>query len=178
MQNGASEKYVVAIRALHWIMAIAIAAMLTMGFIAAGIPKTDPARELYLAVHRSLGITLFGLAALRAVLRLGTAAPALPAAISSPLQRAFAQAAHFAFYVLMLLMPMSGYVMSLSMGHRVAWFGVAVPRLFGEDNARGLIAGNIHATAAYILVAALALHLGAVAWHYLIDRVNLLRRIW
>jgi cytochrome b561 len=43
--------------------------------------------------------------------------------------------------------------------------------------ARGLIAGNIHAVAAYSLVALLAIHIGPVAWHYFFDRVNLLRRM-
>jgi cytochrome b561 len=39
------------------------------------------------------------------------------------------------------------------------------------------VAGNVHAVAAYALIALLLLHIGAVAWHYFVDRVNLLRRI-
>lgn len=170
------EKYPLEIRVLHWLMAIAIVGMLIAGFIVSGIPKHDPTRHLVLGLHKSFGITLFALAGLRLVLRLFAVAPFLPHAIPS-MQRAIAQAAHFAFYALMLLMPMSGYVMSVSMDQPVRWFGIAVPRLLAEDRARGLVAGNIHAVAAYALVALLVLHVGAVAWHYFSDRVNLLRRI-
>jgi cytochrome b561 len=169
-------KYALEIRMLHWLMAIAIVGMLTVGFIAAGMAKNEPARHLYLGLHKSFGITLFALAALRVILRLFARAPSLPDAIPS-MQRAIAHAAHFTFYGLMLLMPISGYVMSISMGQPVRWFSLAVPRILVEDRSRGLVAGNVHAVAAYALIALLLLHIGAVAWHYFVDRVNLLRRI-
>ena len=170
------EKYALEIRVLHWLMAIAIVGMLIAGFIVSGIPKNEPTRHLYLGLHKSFGMTLFALAALRLTSRLFVAPPPLPGTIRS-MQRAFAHAAHYAFYGLMLLMPVSGYVMSISMGQPVRWFGLAVPRLLGEDHARGLLAGNVHAVAAYALLALLTLHVAAVAWHYFVDRLNLLRRI-
>lgn len=169
-------KYALEIRVLHWLMAVALLGMLIVGFVVSGIPKSEPARHFYLGLHKSFGITLFALAAVRLMSRLFAAAPSLPDAIPS-MQRAIAQTAHFALYGLMLLMPISGYVMSISMGQPVRWFGLAVPRLLAEDHARGLVAGGIHAVAAYALVALLTLHVGAVAWHYFSDRVNLLRRI-
>jgi cytochrome b561 len=170
------EKYALEIRVLHWLMAVAFAGMLIAGFIVSGIPKDEPSRHLILGPHKSFGITLFALAALRVILRLFARAPSLPEAIPS-MQRAIAHAAHFAFYGLMLLMPISGYVMSTSMGQPVRWFGLDVPRLLAEDRARGLVAGNVHAVAAYALIALLSLHIGAVAWHYFVDRENLLRRM-
>ena len=171
-----NEKYTLEIRVLHWLMAIAFVGMLIVGFIVSGIPKNEPARHLYLGLHKSFGITLFALAALRLMSRLFTAAPSLPDAIPSR-QRAVAQVAHVAFYGLMFLMPVSGYVRSISMGQPVRWFGLEMPRLLTEDHPRGLIAGNVHAVAAYALVVVLVLHVGAVAWHYVFDRMNLLRRI-
>jgi cytochrome b561 len=170
------EKYSLEMRVLHWLMAVAFFGMLIVGFTVSGIPKNEPTRHLYLGLHKSFGITLFALAALRLALRLSARGPSLPDSIPS-MQRAIAHAAHFAFYTLMFLMPMSGYVMSISMGQPVRWFGLALPRLLVEDRARGLIAGNVHAVAAFVLVALLVLHLGAVAWHYFIGRLNLLQRI-
>lgn len=170
------EKYALEIRVLHWLMAIAIAGMLIVGFIVAGIPKDEPARHLYLGLHKSFGVTLFALAAVRLLSRLFARVPSLPDTLPS-MQRALSHAAHLAFYGLMFLMPMSGYVMSISMGQPVRWFGFAVPRLLAEDHARGQLAGNVHAVAAYALLALLTLHVGAVAWHYFVDRVNLLRRM-
>ena len=174
--SNPGAKYTLEIRVLHWLMAIAIVGMIIAGFVAAGLPKTDPARHLYLGLHKSFGTTLFALAALRLMLRSFTASPPLPDAIAA-MQRNLAKSAHVVLYGLMLLMPVSGYVMSISMGQPVRWFGFAVPRLLAEDKARGLMAGNVHAAAGYLLIAVLALHLGAVAWHYAFDRVNLLRRV-
>ena len=170
------EKYALEIRVLQWLMAIAIVGMLIAGFIISGIPKNESTRHLYLGLHKSFGMTLFALAALRLMSRLFATTPPLPDTVRS-MQRTLAHAAHFAFYGLMLLMPISGYVMSISMGQPVRWFGLAVPRLLAEDRARGLLAGNVHAVAAYALLALLTLHVGAVAWHYFVDRVNLLRRM-
>jgi len=174
-QDG-GERYAITIRYLHWIMAALILAMLFLGFISAGLPKTEPARHLYLGLHKSFGVTLLGLTVLRAIVKLVTVTPPLPSAISSA-ERIFARAAHVGFYALMFLMPVSGYVMSISMGQPVRWFGLDVPRLLLEDRSRGMMAANVHVTAAIILLTVLALHIGAVAWHYFFHRMNLLRRV-
>jgi cytochrome b561 len=170
------SKYAIAIRYLHWIMGAMIFAMLVLGFISAGLPKTEPARHLYLGLHKSLGITLLGLAVLRSIIKLVTVTPSLPPAISST-QRIFARTAHLGLYALMFVMPVSGYVMSVSMGQPVRWFSLDVPRLLLEDRSRGMIAANVHVAAATLLLTVLALHIGAVAWHYFFHRVNLLRRV-
>jgi cytochrome b561 len=150
--------------------------MLIVGFVLSGIPKTEPMRHVYLGLHKTLGITLLGLAALRVLSRLFTAAPPLPDIVPT-MQRTFARVAYICFYGLMFLMPVSGYVKSISMGQPVRWFGVDVARLLAEDRVRGLIAGDVHSIAAYFLVALIAVHVLAVVWHYFFDRVNLLRRM-
>lgn len=174
--RDSGDRYTITIRYLHWIMAAMILAMLVLGFISAGLPKTEPARHLYLGLHKSFGLTLLGLAVLRAIVKLVTVTPPWPRAISS-VQRIFARAAHLGFYALMFVMPLSGYVTSISMGQPVRWFSLNVPRLLLEDRSRGMIAANVHLTAAIVLLAVLALHIGAFAWHYFRDRVNLLRRV-
>ena len=174
--RDSGDRYAIAIRYLHWIMAAVILAMLVLGFISAGLPKTEPARHLFLGLHKSFGVTLLGLAVLRAIVKLVTVTPPLPPAVSS-VQRILARAAHLGFYALMFVMPLSGYVMSVSMGQPVRWFTLDVPRLLLEDRSRGMIAANVHVAAAIVLLAVLALHIGAVAWHYVFHRVNLFRRM-
>ena len=176
MPGDNNEKYALTIRCLHWIMAGLIAMMLVLGFISASFPKGDTARHFYLGMHKSFGITLLALAVLRAGLKFVTAAPPLPDAISST-QRTLSRLGHLGLYGLMFLLPISGYVMSVSMGQPVRWFGLNVPRLLPEERTRGMIAESVHATVAYVLIAALTLHVGAVAWHYFRHRVNLLRRV-
>ena len=174
--RDSGDRYAITIRYLHWIIAAMILAMLVLGFISAGLPKSEPARHLYLGLHKSFGVTLLGLAVLRAMVKFVTVTPPLPRAISS-VQRSFARAAHLGFYALMFVMPLSGYVMSISMGQPVRWFGLDVPRLLLEDRSHGTIAANVHVAAAILLLTVLVLHVGAVAWHYVFHRVNLLRRV-
>jgi cytochrome b561 len=171
-----AEKYALIIRVLHWLMAAVIIGLLVAGFIMLDVPKTDPLRHTVYSLHKSLGITILMLAVLRLGLRLKSRAPVLPEAISA-LHRRLAHVGHWALYGLMLLMPVSGYVMSISNGQPVKWFGSALPRLLNENKTRGAMAGDIHAYAAYILIGMLVLHAGAVIWHYLFERVNLLRRM-
>ena len=71
------HRFPLAIRLLHWTMALLIIAML---FIGAGMVSTaDPAYASLIALHRPLGIAILLLAALRLVLRFATGAPPLPA---------------------------------------------------------------------------------------------------
>lgn len=176
MSHETSQKYPSVIRLLHWPVAVMIIALLVVGFIASNIPKGDSSRHLYLGLHKSVGLTLLALAVLRVSLRLRIAAPPMPEVLPL-LQRKFAHFAHLGFYGLMLLMPVSGYVMSTSLGQPVRWFGLDMLRLLGEDRARGMIAKNIHVVAAYALIILLALHIGAALWHYVAHRKNLLQRI-
>src|SRR3546814_14810850 len=71
------HRFSLAIRLLHWTMALLIIAML---FIGAGMVSTaGPAYASLIALHRPLGIAILLLAALRLVLRVATGAPPLPA---------------------------------------------------------------------------------------------------
>jgi len=77
----------------------------------------------------------------------------------------------------MVVMPCSGYVMSVSNGQPLKWFGLAVPRLLGEDKALGATAGSVHALGAYVLIGLLTLHVGGVLWHHVVDREKLMHRM-
>jgi cytochrome b561 len=176
MQSQPAAKYALSIRVLHWALAAAIIGLLAAGFIMVDVPRTEPLHHTLYSLHKSFGITILLLAALRLGLRLKFAAPLLPEAISA-LHRRFAHLAHWMLYGFMALMPLSGYVMSISNGQPVKWFGAALPRLLSEDKMRGAMAGYTHAYAAYILIGMLILHVGAVIGHYLFERVNLLRRM-
>ena len=75
-------------------------------------------------------------------------------------------------------MPISGYTMSTSFGLSVHWFGVTLPKLMGVDKERGALAADIHGYGAWVLIALICGHVGAVLWHYLRQHINLLRRMW
>ena len=93
-------------RALHWVMAACILAML---FIGVGMVSTVSQRYLALvSIHKPLGIAILALVLVRIVVRLRYGAPALPADLPEPMKLA-AHLSHYAFYALMLAMPLIGW---------------------------------------------------------------------
>src|ERR1700739_1632448 len=92
-----NDTYAPLLRKIHWVTAILFIAAMLIGFYC-GLqpPGTSPRREL-LEVHKSLGVTLFFLAILRVMVRVGTTAPPEPAA-SGPLVRLAARLNHWALY--------------------------------------------------------------------------------
>src|ERR1700761_4799049 len=86
-------------RAIHWLMAVCILAML---FIGVGMVATVSSKYLTLvSIHKPLGFTILILALIRLAMRFYYGAPPLPATLPEPLKLA-AQLSHYIFYVLMI----------------------------------------------------------------------------
>jgi cytochrome b561 len=158
-------------------MAALIFVALPLGVWASLMPRGQTRSEI-LFVHKSIGVTVLGLIALRIVWRLIAGAPAY----SEPLGRlthAAARAGHLALYLLMIVMPVSGYLTSTAGGNEVSWFGLfSLPRLVGKDKFLDQGASSAHLVFAWAIAVVLALHLGAVVWHAAIKRDSVLTRMW
>jgi len=171
-------------RILHWSMAALILFQLGLGTWMVRIPDLL-ARFTLTQTHKSWGTVIFGLAVVRLGWRLARPdRPPLPAAMPA-WQRRVAHASHAGLYALMLLMPLSGWVMAsasptqdlLRMQNLV--FGRwALPDLFVPGNpAVEAGAHAVHTGAALALAALIALHAGAALKHQFVDRDGLLARM-
>jgi cytochrome b561 len=178
------QPYDRALRTLHWLMAALIVAAIILGFIAAkiGANETDPAlkalRENILFWHKSFGLTILALGAVRIAWALTNGRPPLPAHLPKS-ERVLAKIVHASLYVLMIAMPVTGIVLSQAVGFPVSWFGlVSLPDFIHPDlsvpvMARGsvLIAFILHEKIfAYGLLGLLALHVAGLLKHHWIDR--------
>ena len=76
--DAAGERYARPMIALHWFMAIAIIAMLCIGFYMVGLPRGLPFKSDLINFHKSLGITAFLLVLIRILVRLAYGRPPLP----------------------------------------------------------------------------------------------------
>ena len=119
-------------RALHWIMAICILAML---FIGVGMVSTVAPKYLPLiAIHKTLGVLLLALVLvlLRLALRLYYGVPPLPADLPAPLKLG-AKLSHLALYGLMIVMPLLGLSMLWAAEYPVVVFGsLQIPALLPQ----------------------------------------------
>ncbi|MGJ7582068.1 cytochrome b [Variovorax sp. RHLX14] len=154
-------------RALHWVMAICILAML---FIGVGMVSTFGAKYLTLvSIHKPLGIAILVLALLRLVVRLRNGAPALPSNMPEPMKLA-ARLSHTLFYVLMIAMPLIGWAMLSAADFPVVIAGMHLPAIVSPNAALHSTLWNAHKLLAFSFFALILVHLAAGLFHALVRR--------
>ena len=174
----AAQRYSRVAIALHWLIAIAIIGNLIGGlsldwFLESGDPAMKARGLVIIGLHKSLGLTIILLTVLRIGWRLANPPPPLPAHMTL-FERRLARLSHGAFYVLMLVLPLSGWALASTGRAPILWFGLAaVPRLPVASARRGLF-GESHELLAWTMIALLALHILAALKHHVLDRDDVL----
>ena len=164
-------------RGLHWLMALLIAGLLVLGHYMSELPLS-PEKLQYFSWHKWAGVTVFALLWVRLAWRLVHRPPALSDTLS-PLQQRLAHAGHGALYLLMLAMPLSGWLMSSAKGVPTVWFGLLqLPDLLSRDRVLGEQLENVHAALSWVLVIMVALHILAALYHHRVLRDDTLHRMW
>jgi cytochrome b561 len=154
-------------RALHWVMAICILAML---FIGVGMVSTvKPDYLTLVSIHKPLGVVILVLALIRLVVRLVRGAPPLPADMPVPMKLA-AYLSHLAFYGLMIALPLLGYGMLSAADYPVVVFGVRLPSVLPHSNELHTMLWNAHRFLALCFFALIVVHLAAALFHALVRR--------
>lgn len=162
---------------MHWLIAPLIFLNVVLGFYMASFPKTAPTHDQVLFYHASIGSLIFMLAVVRLVWRLTHRPPALSPTIAT-WQRGLAHALHWTLYVLMLIVPLSGYVHRLAGAHTVNFFGLGnLPVFIGKDEPLRLLTHTLHEALVWVLCVLVVGHIGAAAKHWLIDHDGVLQRM-
>jgi cytochrome b561 len=166
--NGVRTRFTVVQRILHWLMAICILAML---FIGVGMVSTVMPKYLTLvSIHKPLGIAVLVLALIRLGVRLVHGAPPLPLDLPEPMKLA-AHLSHYAFYALMIGMPLIGWGMLSAAAYPVVLFGgVHLPAILPQSDSLHTLLWNAHFYLAFAFFALILLHLAAALFHALIRR--------
>jgi cytochrome b561 len=171
-----STAYTPVAKGLHWLMAVLILGLLALGIVMHEMPLSPLKLELY-AWHKWFGVTVFLLVWLRLAWRLTHRPPALPATLSPPLQH-LAHAWHALLYGLMIVIPLSGWLMSSAKGVQTVWFGlVPLPDLLGRDRELGDLLQQAHKLLNLLLLLTLAGHVLAALWHHFVLKDDTLRRM-
>ena len=161
--------------AFHWITAILLIYMLFEGLIRGeqrGAVGSNP------GLHATLGITILILAVLRLVWRLANPPPPEP---PMPVwQRISANAVHWAFYALIILLPLTGMA---AWDHSIAgrhpeFAQLTYLNLFPIPHYPLNWFGEIHQILPKVGIGLLAIHVLAALKHQFIDKDNLIGRMW
>lgn len=165
-------------RMFHWVMAAIIFLAIAAGVGATFLEKGSPERAQMFMIHRSLGMTALTLVAFRVIYRLIAGAPPYAVPLGR-LTNLAAHAGHLALYILMIALPVTGYLLTAAAGRPVPWFGLFEwPNIAPQDKALAASASLAHYWLAWAIGAVLALHLAAVCWHRFVKRDGVLARMW
>lgn len=170
--KGNAIRYGVLAAALHWVSALAVLAMLALGFMAAR--SSDPARiAALLRVHVPLGMLVLALTVTRMVWWLFDRRPDEPGG-QPHWQRLVAHATHTLIYGVLVLIGTSGIGLMVLSGAGSVLFLDAPGQV---PSFADLAPMKVHALGAFALLLLLSLHVGAACYHQLYRGDRLLARM-
>lgn len=172
-------------RLIHWVMAALILFQLGLGVYMTNFVDDLIAQFNLTQLHKSWGAVIFALALVRLAWRaVARRTPGLPSGTPAWQVHA-AHISHALLYLLIFVLPVSGWVMSaaspnqdlLNIDNMVFdWFAMPDPWVPGVRSVAETAAG-IHFAAALLLAALLVVHVGAALKHHFVDRDNVLARM-
>jgi len=169
-------RYSAVAQGFHWLIAALIVVQFTLGWTAQFLPIG--ARKLArLDLHKSFGMTILTLAVLRLLWRLFNRPPALPPGMTK-FERQAARATHVLFYVLLFVMPLTGWMMSSAKNYSVSWFHQFTwPNLIGPDEQAFNLLRSTHDTLSWLLFGVAILHILAALKHHFWNKDDVLKRM-
>ena len=170
----AAMRYTLTAQALHWLTVLLILAILPVAWVMVSLPK-NPQQAWLFVIHRSLGMTIFAVVAVRLAWRATHPPPPLPGG-SSKAMELVGRLTHWLLYALLLLMPVTGYLQSGN-GRPVSYFGLFDLPALPESKGLGEAAQTLHLLGQWGICALVALHVLATAWHVAVRRDGLLGRM-
>lgn len=168
------ERYTGMAQALHWLTAAALCLLLPCVWVAENFPP-GPIRVLWYMGHESLGISVLLLVLLRLTWRWRHPAPAYPPGMGR-VTSLLAQLSHGLLYAVLLVMPVTGYLMGGN-GQDVAWFNLIALPGFARNDALGKLADSMHVAGQFAVYGLVVLHVLATVWHVAVRRDGMLERM-
>jgi len=171
--------YSTAARRFHWWMVLLIAMQVPIGLFmvryGAATDFAEPTGKLY-DIHKLIGLTILVLALARLGYRLVHCAPTDEPTLE-PWEKVISHITHWAIYALIIVVPLLGWL-AISYYGPFEPFGIKLPALAAQDDAKATQVFFLHMLAAYALIVLLGMHVGAALFHYVIRKDGVLRRMW
>ena len=172
-----NQEYSVGSKLFHWLIALLVISMLSVSFFLEDFPEVI--RPTAIMWHKSIGITVLLLMLLRGLWIIQSGKPELPAAVPQ-WERFLSHFVQYSFYLLLILMPICGWVMSVSGGKVPSFFGLfnlPLPGIIPNKNLANWMF-EAHRTIAWLIIGFLFLHIAGALKHHFFDKDSVLRRIW
>lgn len=174
--KNTKERYGVVAQVFHWAIFALFVGLFVVAEMMEEAPKGPGKYALY-DLHKSLGVSVLFLAFARISWRMANPKPQLEGTLSKGIEKA-ASASHFLLYAVMFIMPLGGYIMSVTGGHPVGFFGLfKLPMLMGKNHDLHEAFEEVHEVMAVLILVLVSVHLLAALWHHFVVKDNVLRRM-
>lgn len=175
IRNNA-ERFGLVAKTLHWLTFALLVAAFGLAVSMVNMPFSPRKLEFY-SWHKWVGVTIFLLSLLRLGWRLTNPVPQQPEGMPA-WQRRLAALSHGALYTVLIVMPLTGWIMSSALNLPVVYLGlIPLPSPFGVDRALGEAMKIAHLSLAVTLLVLVTLHVLAALYHHLALRDDVLRRM-
>jgi cytochrome b561 len=170
------DRFGLVAKTFHWVTVLLLVGSFTLAVSMVGLPLSPRKLQLY-AWHKWVGVTVFLVVILRLAWRLADPVPRRPEHLAQ-WQRRLAGLSHAALYAVLIVMPLTGWIMSSALHLPVVYLGlVLIPSPFGVDRALGEAMRAAHLTLAVALLLLVSIHSLAALYHHFILRDDVLRRM-
>lgn len=168
-------RYALASIILHWLMLVLIVGVYATIELREFWPRGSATREAFKTWHFMLGLSVFGLVWVRIAARLIWAAP--PPGNGPAWRNGVAAATHLALYVLMIAMPVAGWLILSAEGETIPFFGFELPPLVSADDALAEQVEEFHELGGTIGYWLIGLHAAASLFHHYILKDRIMARM-
>lgn len=161
---------------LHWLIVLLILGMGTVGLVMTEMRNSPDKIQVYL-LHKSFGLTVLALIALRLLWRLYAGAPK-PVPGTPHWQERIASLTHGALYALVFAMPVSGWVLNSSAGFPLRWFNLFnLPSIATKNESLHELSEQLHEWLFWTLIAVALVHAAAAIYHHVFQHDATLARM-
>jgi len=174
--KNTAERWGAVSQLFHWLIVILLLVIAYIGLTMGDLPNGPRKINIY-ALHKSIGLTILALVALRVFWRVYAGAPlAIPG--TPGWQQRIATLTHGALYLLMFAIPLSGWVLNSAAGYPLQWFKLFnLPAITGRNHDLHELAEGAHEFLFWVLVVLVVMHAGAAFYHHLFQNDDTLRRM-
>ena len=156
-------------RLLHWTIAILFISLIPMGIFSSMIPEETSYRNAYYVVHKTIGVTVFLLVIVRLIWNKISKRPALDNTLT-PTEKKLAHRAHNILYFMLLVIPITGFMMTSYHGYGTFFFFWELPPLWEQSNVYQIWGGFHKYLLPYIVYIILGAHVLGALKHQFIDK--------
>lgn len=170
-------------RILHWIVALLVLALLISGLFVwflgfDGVTRLlgEAERDLLYKYHKTFGVIVLGLMAVRLFIRLERGKPYYSVAPSIG-ERLLAAVVQYLFYIALIVQPILGMLATDALDYPIEFFDWSIPGFIAKDEAMGKSLFLAHGYVGWALVVLTVLHIGGAMKHWLVDRIPFISRM-